>query len=224
MRFQLLFPLPTPLHKPCNGDSRYFRRFAVIWLLVSIFASCAYAEPAAPQIEFDLSARFALRVDSGAQTGSYAGRLYWEHRHDSEHLLFSSPLGQGLAEIYSTPQGASLHLSNGETRFADDPATLIKESLGYALPVHKLVTWLSLTPASATHVVDDSYVRQDRWGRPSVLLSEGWRIEYSYPDTELTSQANKITILREQEMELRLRIEDWQILPSKTSTLPSPSH
>lgn len=224
MRFQILFPLPTPPHKPCNGDSRYFRRFAVIWLLVGIFASCAYAELAMPEIAFDLSARFALRVDSGAQAGSYAGRLHWEHRQDSEHLLFSSPLGQGLAEIYSTPQGASLHLSNGETRFADDPATLIKESLGYALPVHKLVTWLSLTPASATHVVDDSYVRQDQWGRPSVVLSEGWRIEYSYPDSELNSQANKISILREQEMELRLRIEDWQILPNQTSTLPSPSH
>ena len=62
--------------------------------------------------EFTIEARFALRVEASAEGSQQtSGRLTWEHGVEKDRLLLANPLGQGMAELESGPDGAVLRLS-----------------------------------------------------------------------------------------------------------------
>lgn len=155
---------------------------------------------------FVLSARFALKIESGKQAGSYAGRLDWQHSGLSHELLLSGPLGQGMAAIHLSPQGITVRQGKGPARHATDPGSLIQEALGYPLPLGDIAHWLQGQPGP------DGRLTRDDTGRPKQLLENGWRISYDY-DEPSSTVPTRVTVLREQEIELRLRIEDWQNTP-----------
>lgn len=160
-----------------------------------------------PSLEaFAITARFSLKIETGSRAGSYAGRLEWSHSRGRDDLFFANPLGQGLASLVVDGSGARLKDSSGRERWADKPETLIQEALGYGLPVADLAAWLQGKETAAGRLSRDS------WGRPVQLLESGWRIRYEYDD-ETRYRPSRITFLREQEVELRLRVEEWQDTP-----------
>ena len=162
---------------------------------------------------FSLEARFALRAEAPySEPQSANGRLSWEHGADGDHILIADPLGQGLADITSTPDTARLQTGDGQVRQAADAATLVREGLGYELPLAELPGWLIGRPAS------QGTLRRDDHGRPLALREPGWQIDYEYADDEPTAPPIRLTVRREADatlrhLELRLRIEEWQALP-----------
>lgn len=185
--------------------------------LALLLASCAapLRAPSQPDREtvrnFSLDARFALRLEQTAPPGTPApnasGRLFWQHTAGSDRLLFSSPLGQGIAELESTALGACLRLSSGEKRCAPDAGALLGEYIGHTLPLDRLPAWLLGQTRSA-----DRYIR-DHSGRPKQLQEAGWHIDYDYDDNAPGALPAFLVIRREGTFELRLRIEEWRINP-----------
>ena len=160
---------------------------------------------------FSIDARFALRVESTSAAGgsgqNVSGRLLWRHSANSDYWLFSTPLGQAVAELESDAGGARLKQAGGEERRAADAGMLLRDLFGYELPVSRLPFWLLGRPENQVGLdLDDQ-------GRPRQLTENGWQVAYAYDDETPNALPARLTIRREGEIELRLRIEEWQINP-----------
>lgn len=187
-------------------------RFALL-LAASLLSACAGTPPAPlasrGQIrDFSLEGRFALRVTlPGQAVQNSGGRLTWTHQNRSDRVLLSSPLGYGLAEIETTPEISSLRTANGETRASSDPDALIEEVTGQRLPVSQLPAWLLGRSGGKARIESDAH------GRPARLTEDGWQVDYSFESDSPDALPARLTLSRNGEIELRLRIEEWKDKP-----------
>lgn len=191
------------------------RAFAVLLTAGTLLAGCAAAPPVSGGApgrsdlrDFSLEARFALRTErpnEAAQTAS--GRLSWSHRLAGDSVLIANPLGQGIARIETSAAGAQLQGSDGSLHRSRDAAALLREATGYTLPLDQLPAWLLGRPGP------DGRLDLDALGRPRRLLSEGWRIDYGYDDDGADALPARLTVSRDNDLELRLRIEEWRAAP-----------
>lgn len=182
---------------------------AGLWL-----TACTTPLPIAPIssreaiIDFSLEARFALKVNLPQQAPqSSGGRLSWVHRNTDNQVLVSSPLGYGIAEIRTTPAISTLRTADGKTRESTDPDALMEAVTGQRLPVTRLPAWL--LGRSGTNAT----IEQDALGRPARLHEAGWAIEYDYESESPGALPVRVTLHRDNEIELRLRIEEWKEQP-----------
>lgn len=191
-------------------------RAVLLMLSVILVTACAVAPPSpagdaparATLAEFSLEGRFSLRNEDR----NYAGRLSWRHEGGGDQVLLSSPLGQGLAEIVSDANGAQLTTSDGKVYAAADAETLTRDVLGYSLPLAQLTDWVRGRLSGA----DESAV--DAFGRPLSLRAALWRIEYGYENDDPAAPPNRIFAERVGGgLELRLRIDEWNRIPSEAS-------
>ena len=182
-------------------------------LACSLLAACASAPqgPLAPRDQigdFALEARFALRVSlPDKPPESSGGRLEWEHRNGNDRILISSPLGVGVAEIDVGPTRGRLRTADGQLRESADADALMEEVTGQRLPVRQLPGWLLGRSGSTSVVTSDSA------GRPARLYEAGWQIDYSYPDDTPGALPTLVSLKRDSEIDLRLRIEEWRTAP-----------
>lgn len=189
------------------------RSFALAAALV--IAGCAGLSPAPTTLparsalgDFAMEARFVLRTERpNERAQSASGRLSWQHGGSGDRILVATPLGQGIAELAITPATAELRTSDGLSRRADDAGALLASITGYSLPLGELPSWLLGRPTAAGRLESDAL------GRPHRLTDAGWRIDYHYDNDSADAPPSRLTILREGELELRLRIEDWRLLP-----------
>ena len=184
-------------------------RLAALGLVVSLVSGCASTafapSSAVPSREaldrFSLEGRFSLSQDSK----NYSGRLRWTYRGVSSELLLSSPFGQGIAEIVTDARGAQLKTGDGKIFKAPDAGGLTQEVLGYSLPLGLLADWVrGRAEAGEKHL--------DALGRLAHLRHDGWRVEYSYGDSDPASPPVRIVAQRNGDFELRLLIEEWNRL------------
>ena len=176
-------------------------------------AACSSLQPTPPASrdnlrEFIMEARFALRLSRPEEPPqSAAGRLTWEHRQQGERILIASPLGYGLAEIETTPELAHLRTADGKTRSSADPDELMEAATGERLPVSRLPGWLLGQPG------ENGHLQRDPQQRPQLLREAGWQVEYAYDDEAPASLPARVTLRRADEIEMRLRIEEWRTAP-----------
>jgi outer membrane lipoprotein LolB len=157
-------------------------------------------EPALPA-NWTLQGRIA--VHSGEQ--SLSGQILWQHRAETDDVLMTSPLGQGVARIVRDAEGVALEMPNQPTRRAADAESLTREALGYALPVAGLVWWVQARPdpASAFEATRDEAGRLDR------LRQDGWVITYLQYAADAPARPRRLVVAREG-LEIRLVTDHWQ--------------
>jgi outer membrane lipoprotein LolB len=158
--------------------------------------------------DFSLESRFALSIkipEQAKQSGS--GRLNWRHQHGDNFLMIANPLGFAIAEIETTAEGSQLRMADGKTLTSADPDLLIEEVTGQRLPVTSLSRWL-LGRAKEAAEID-----YDPQKRPTRLRESGWQVDYFYEDDTPSALPSRLTLSRGNEIELRLRIEEWKENP-----------
>jgi outer membrane lipoprotein LolB len=148
-------------------------------------ASCAVAptSPPSPAV-FALDAPFAIDGRLSVRRGRDAltANFSWRHAPPLDDLVFSTPLGQTLAEISADASSKrfELRMSDGRREDADDWTTLTEKALGAPLPVAGLATWIVGAPRP-----DAPYwLEPDSLGRAALLRQDGWEIVYVYSDAE----------------------------------------
>lgn len=135
-------------------------------------ASAPDAGPAAPsadaittQAAHAYTGRFAVRYEDrlGKPQNVY-GNFAWQETGNAITLELRSPLGQTFAIVRSSPQNASLEMPGRAPRNATDVGQLMRDTLGFALPLDGLRYWM-LLPPSPPDVVRESgkQIRQDGW-------------------------------------------------------------
>lgn len=181
------------------------RALATATLLV--LAGCVGVPPIPREaIEAPLSANWTLQGRIGIQTDeqSLSGNVRWQHRTDSDDLLMTSPLGQGVARVVRTAEGVTLEVPNQPARHAADAESLTREVLGYALPVSGLAWWIQARPAP-----DRAFeATRDTAGRISQLKQDGWVIDYLQYAVDSPARPRKLVVAREG-LQIRLVADHW---------------
>jgi outer membrane lipoprotein LolB len=163
-------------------------------LLPLLLAACAATPPreiaplTAVPPAFEMSGRISIRQGQASEIA----RLRWTHRPASDLWIIASPLGNEVARIESSPQGATLSQGSGPPQAAPSFAALTQRALGVALEPAALAAWLHGDVASAA--------------------ATGWAVTL-----EETQPAGAVTLARRisaarGEVVVRLVVDDYQAL------------
>ena len=173
-------------------------RFALASAAVLALAACAtLPEPSAPPAEgaFELHGRVAVRYGSDGASGNIA----WRHAADSDDLLITSFLGQGVARIHRSDGEVQL-VADGKEHRAPDAETLTERVLGWRLPLGGLPDWVQGRPAPG----DAAQVRRE--GERIVgFVQDQWNVEYQAFDG---ARPTRLRLTRPN-LEIRLIVDKW---------------
>lgn len=179
-------------------------RFAAAWplFLLLLLEACSSVGPsvraAVASQTFTLNGR--ISVQHGEE--NFSGSLDWVANDKSDELLFSSPLGQGIASLTRSAGGVVLTPAGREAIRAETADDLTEKTLGFRLPLGGLRYWIQGHPDPGSPF--ESSVSEN--GGIARLKQSGWVIDYlQYRE----SRPRKIHVSREG-LEIRLVIDQWQ--------------
>ncbi|MBU1396005.1 MAG: lipoprotein insertase outer membrane protein LolB [Gammaproteobacteria bacterium] len=175
-------------------------------LLLALTAGCAsMPPPLSPDAVPPLSVNWTLQGRIGVQAGeqSLSGQIHWQHGAETDEVLLTSPLGQGVARIVRDADGVALEVPNQPTRRAPDAESLTREALGYTLPVAGLAWWMQARPDP-----DSPFeATRNAAGRLAQLKQNGWVIDYLQYAAD--GRPRKLAVAREG-LQIRLVADSWQ--------------
>lgn len=198
-------------------------RLPAFWLVASALLLTACASPGPPRDMPAAEAAYAERsatlltwpgwgltgrlgIDDGQDGGS--GRLDWRTVKDSATLQFRGALGQGAWQLEIDPARALLELSDGRTRQAPDVDTLVRQEIGWEVPVSALAWWVRGMAWPGNKAPDVLQLNDD--GTPAVLEQLGWRVSYDryvdYAGERLPSRLQA----RQGDRQVKLAVSRWQ--------------
>lgn len=185
---------------------RHIAALACIALTVSGCALQPLPREQAPLVErtrvkaFDLEGRIA--ASDGERAAS--GRLRWEHRPQGDDWVVLSPLGQVVAQVIGTTEGAMLRTADGQRVLAPDTATLLPYVLGVNAPANHLADWIQALPAPGARVLETDAV-----GRPVRVSDSGWVIEYPEYVDDSEQAAPRRLLAQWGQARLRIMVDKW---------------
>jgi outer membrane lipoprotein LolB len=115
----------------------------------------------------------------------------WQHAPGRDVVLFSSPIGQGLAELGRDASGAWLIVPGEPARRAPDLATLTQRLFGTPLPLDVVADWLRGARAELSGEVD------------------GWRVLVSETAPYRERRLPRRLEAHRDDIGLKIVIDDW---------------
>ncbi len=166
--------------------------FVLAAALAALLAGCATVAPsqapvAAYRDSIELVGRLAVNYHKDDKPEALSGKFSWSQTPAVLNISLASPLGQTVAKIVVTAQGATLTEANGATRVAADIDALTRAALGWPLPVAGLRDWLQgyATAADGTRFAATP-------ASNSVVTADGWRLTFvSWQDPSAAQSAPK---------------------------------
>ncbi|MBC7778670.1 MAG: outer membrane lipoprotein LolB [Proteobacteria bacterium] len=159
---------------------------------------------------FELSGRLALRQAEQALSAN----LRWRYEGAIEEMVITGPLGAGSAELVRDPGGVVFRSQGRELR-ARDAQALMREALGFALPLDGLRYWVrgQLGPADLAVRVE-----RDARGRLVSFHESGWEVTITdYGAAPIDALPRRLDV-QSSDLQARLVIDQWLRTPL---TLPS---
>lgn len=157
------------------------RRLAVI-CLVLLSGGCTVAperdggRPTYPGTREDLNTWTATgRIHIQADDESWQATLFWRQQEGAYRIRIIAPLGQGTLELRGDATAVVLRTADGEEYGAADPETLMRDTLGWGVPVEGMVHWMV---GRADPRRDIEARVEDEAGRLVELRQAGWYIRY----------------------------------------------
>ena len=187
---------------------RLIYRAACATLVALTLCACAVSPPT-PDIAavgrksvpaFELDGRLAASDGERAANGTVS----WAHTPRSDTWTVYSPLGQIVAQLISTGNGATLLTADGHMRQASDVNAILPEMLGVSAPLDGLPHWVQAAPRRGARVLS-----LDDAGRPSRIADDGWIIDYpEYADASADAPPRRIDAAWG-DTRIRLIIDQW---------------
>jgi len=176
----------------------FVSRRAFVLLAASVLGACAAIPeaPSPPPGGFELAGRIAVRYGKDGASG----RIVWRHSTETDDLLITSPIGQGIARISRKGEEFRLTTGNGEYR-AHDAESLTERALGWRLPLGGLPDWVQGRASPG----ESAQWRRNAEQRPLELRQDGWRVEY---EEFRDGRPARLRMSRE-DLEIRLIVDRW---------------
>ncbi|MBK7137145.1 MAG: outer membrane lipoprotein LolB [Rhodocyclales bacterium] len=177
--------------------------------LIALTAGCAMLQPAATQVRPAREAIEAFRIEGRIAVRrageSFSAGIDWRHDAQSDEIVVSGPLGQGLARLTSGAGTALLETADQKRYVAADMEGLSEMVFGTPLPVSGLGRWVLGRPAF------DGLARMDAAGRLIRLSEQGWVIDYLRYESEAPDALPELLQARREDVEVRLKIDGWSL-------------
>jgi outer membrane lipoprotein LolB len=194
---------------------------AALLALPIFLAACAGIPPAAPtmpeagvtrayQQSVDINGRMSVRYQLNGRDEALHGSFEWRQRPDNTQLTLLSPLGQTLAHIMVTPDGATLTQAGQPPLSAADADALASQALGWPLPVAGLRDWLQ----GMVTVPGGKRVALAPGKDGDIVSADGWRLRFPAWEDGAPARPRRIDLARSTEqagdVALRLVIDSFQ--------------
>ncbi len=173
--------------------------------------------PAGPALTYreaiDIDGRFTTQYEQNGKPQSVSGSFEWSQSPQKTVVTLLSPLGQTVATITATAQGATLTQADRPPKSAPDVDALFSETLGWPLPVSNLRNWMQ------GQVTDDRgrHIGATPQTVNTIDTADGWRLQYvSWQDNDTggPSIPKRIDMERDTSyagrVQMRLVISNWQ--------------
>jgi outer membrane lipoprotein LolB len=151
-----------------------------------------------------LEGRIAVQTPDDAWQASLA----WDHEGRQDRLLVSGPLNQGTVSIVLQDDLILINEGNGNERISRDPDALMKEKLGFSIPLQSLRYWVLgiSAPGEASEELD---VYPD--GRLKHLKQAEWSLDYErYRDWDRFVLPQKV-LIQGRSLKLKLFADEWTV-------------
>jgi len=138
--------------------------------LLAALAGCTVLPRHAPE-----DGGFALRGNMGIvqDQESFSARFYWRQNGSRFLIDLWGPLGQGRIALEGNDR--RLELRQGDTLISEGaPDLVMRQHLGWSLPLSVLPQWVQGRPADGVDVRDAKY---DEAGRLTAFSQLDWRVE-----------------------------------------------
>jgi outer membrane lipoprotein LolB len=173
-------------------------RLALAIAAGAALGACASLPEAGPPLPggFELSGRVAVRHGKNAASG----KIFWRHSEDSDELLITSALGQGIARISRERDQFRLVTGDGQEYRAADAESLTEQALGWRLPLAGLADWVQgrATPGRPAETSGGA-------DRGTEIRQDGWRIAYE----EFQEGRPRRMRLTREDLEIQLIVDRW---------------
>ena len=194
---------------------------AALLALPIFLAACAGIPPAAPTMpeagvtrayeqSVDINGRMSVRYNLNGRDEALHGSFEWKQRPDNTRLTLLSPLGQTLAQIMVTPDGATLTQAGQPPLSAADADALASQALGWPLPVAGLRDWLQ----GMVTVPGGKRVALAPGNDGDIVSADGWRLRFPTWEDGAPARPRRIDLARSTEqagdVALRLVIDSFQ--------------
>jgi len=160
----------------------------------------------------DLSGRLSVHYQSRGQNEAVHGGFAWTQNPERTNIALLSPLGQTLALIDVTPNGAKLTQAGQPARTAADPDALAAQALGWPLPVAGLRQWLQ---GFGINAKGERFVATPQ--AADVTTRDGWNIRYvdwQNDGPQAPIRPKRIDLARSTQqagdVSIRIVIDNWQ--------------
>jgi outer membrane lipoprotein LolB len=188
---------------------------ALLLCLVAGLNGCAlFREEKAPPLAEARQSLYALKVwrmegRIGVQTAedAWQANLYWEHEPDQDRLRVSGPLSQGMISIVLQKDLIYVNEGHGTPRLSHDPEAMLKQRLGFAVPLSSLRYWVLGLPdpkQAHTPVPGDG-------GSSGGFRQSGWTVRMDrYGEAEGRSVPQKLRV-QGNGVKLKIIADSWEI-------------
>ena len=151
--------------------------------------------------------RLAGRIAVKREDKGFSADLDWREAGDDYSLRVAAPLNGGTYALSGNGRAVSLVSSKGDIFSAADPETLMREHLGWALPLAGARYWVRGLP-DPSHAVSDE--RLDEAGRWTAFAQDGWRVSVLEYTHATGRDLPKRLSLDHDKLSVRMAIKTWE--------------
>ena len=190
-------------------------------LLLSVLPACSTIPPADEdeyerarlyELKFDhlaglddwnMNGRLAVRNEEDGGSGSFN----WKHTSGDSRMDFHGALGRGAWRMTAWADGAELELADGTIHRAHSVNELVRQQLGWEIPVDSLSWWIRGMAAPG-----EFQERQiDEAGNLRELRQDGWLVEFGkYRIFQGISLPVRLSATQA-EWKVKLAVRDWDL-------------
>ena len=156
--------------------------------------------------DWKITGRVGLYTDDEA----WPGEIHWRQFGEQYDMRIIASLGAGTMRVHSVEGGVVLeHSSNPAPHFSPDPEALLKQQLGWQLPIRHLRYWMAGLPSPLVSYTGPLDINTE--GQLNSLKQSGWLIQYKrYVKTAGVSLPAKV-LMEHPELSIKIVIRKWQI-------------
>ena len=153
----------------------------LLWLFLMLAGCASVQEQSKTKMPSNIrSWSMDGRIGVQSSEGAWQANLYWEHDPAQDRLRISGPLNQGLVSIVVQKDLIYVNEGEGVTTLSRDPDAMLRQRLGFAIPLTSLRYWVLgvSDPEKASVSLLDAGFRQLGW---EVVVDEltpvsGWNL------------------------------------------------
>ena len=151
--------------------------------------------------------RLLGRIAVQRENQGFSANLDWRESESDYSLRVAAPLNGGTFALTGNAAAVSLATPKGEIYRAADAESLMRQHLGWALPLAGTRYWVRGLPNPAHPVTGE---RLDAAGRWTDFAQDGWRVSVLEYTHTAARDLPKRLFLAHDKLQVRMAIKSWE--------------